>query len=108
MRNSARWPLLFLAIVACTGAAPANCPSSLIEAGSDHTLVNASLYDGPPDQMADLIPVPAGSVDRWSLDGVDPFLVCKFQGIMKVVTLHVVGAKVCEAGQKPFQAYCKR
>ncbi len=73
-----------------------------------HPLVNVSLYDGPPDQMADLIPVAAGETDRWNLDGADPYLVCRFDGTTTVVTLHAGGAKRCEAGGKPFQAYCKR
>jgi hypothetical protein len=107
-RNSFAIPFLVLAVVACTAAAPAPaaCPATVTDATGKHVLDNASLYDGPPDQMADLVPVPAGSVDRWDLDSVDPYLVCKFQGTAKVVTIHEVGAKLCEAGKTPFQAYC--
>lgn len=107
-RSDALLPLLGFVVIACSAAAPATCPSSVFDAGRRHALVNASLYDGPPDQMADLIPVAAGAVDRWDLDSVDPYLVCKFQGTAKVVTFHAVGAKNCEAGKKPFQAYCKK
>ena len=103
------WSLLCFAALASTAAvaAPATCPSSLPDAGSSHRLVNASLFDGPPSEMADLIPVSAGDVDRWDLDSVDPYLVCRFEGTAEVVTFHAVGAKVCEAGKTPFQAYCR-
>ena len=107
-RNRIVWPLLGLAITACTGMAPATCPSSLAKAGVMHPLVNASLYDGPPDRMADLIPVAAGETDRWNLDSADPYLVCRFDGTAAVVTFHARGAKLCEAGGKPFQARCER
>ena len=107
-RNSLLWPLLCLGAVACAGAAPATCPSSLSDGGTRHALDNASLYDGPPDQMADLVPVSAGDMDRWNLDGVDPYLVCKYSGTTKVVTFHAVGAKLCEGGGKPLRAYCRR
>lgn len=100
-------PVLAVAVVACAGAAPATCPSSITDTGVSHQLVNASLFDGHPDQMADLVPVPAGAVDRWKLDSVDPYLVCRFQGTQRVTTLHAVAAKTCEAGGKPFRAYCK-
>lgn len=58
--------------------------------------------------MADLIPEPAGNVDRWSLDGIDdPYLVCKYRGTDRTITLRSKGASVCEAGKKPFRAYCR-
>jgi hypothetical protein len=88
-------------------AAPIACPARMNDVGSWHILVNASLYDGPPDQMADLIPVAVGSVDRWSLDHVDPYLVCRYEGTAKTVTLHAQTVRICEAGKTPFQAYCK-
>ena len=109
LRSRIVWPLLAVAAFATMGAvaAPAICPSSLRDGGSRHRLVNASLFDGLPSEMADLIPVAVGDVDRWDLDSVDPYLVCRFGGTAKVVTFHAVGAKVCEAGKTPFQAYCR-
>ena len=94
-------------VVPCGGAAPPSCPSSISDAGVSHELVRASLFDGPPEELADLIPVPAGAMDQWRLDRVDPYLVCRFRGTQKITTFHAVGAKVCEAGGKPFRAYCK-
>jgi hypothetical protein len=108
-RNSFAVAVLAVTVVAGAAAAapPATCPSSITEGARKHVLDNASLYDGPPSEMADLMPVRAGAVDRWSLGNADPYLICKFSGTSKVVTFHAVGAKVCEAGKKPFQAYCK-
>ena len=108
-RNRLAWPLLAVTALAstCAVAEPAICPSSLQDAGGRHRLVNASLFDGLPSELADLVPVTVGDVDRWNLDSVDPYLVCRFDGTAKVVTFHAVGAKVCEAGKTPFQAYCR-
>lgn len=69
-------------------------------------LDNASLFDGPPDQMTDLIPVSDKTADRWDLAGVDPYLVCRYKGTSEVVTLHAKGAKTCEATSNPFAAHC--
>lgn len=100
-------PFLALTVIACSAASPAVCPAHVTDSGGDHPLYNASLYDGPPEQMVDLPPVSGVNVDKWDLGGVDPYLVCKFKGTIKVVTMHATGAKTCEAGKKPFQAYCK-
>jgi hypothetical protein len=97
------------AIACSVCAAPAHrfeCPSTLSDGPKHYALDNASLFDGPPEQMADLIPVSGKTADRWDLTGVDPYLVCRYQGTDKVVTIHAQGAKVCEAKSKPFTAYC--
>ncbi|MCQ8280167.1 hypothetical protein NFI95_17155 [Acetobacteraceae bacterium KSS8] len=57
--------------------------------------------------MTDLIPAPAGVVDRWDIDRIDPYLVCRFAGTAQTVTIHEKGAKVCEVGDKPFRAGCR-
>ena len=83
------------------------CPLSL-PGSAEHRLTNASLFDGPPSQMADLVPDRDGKADRWVLDGIgDPYLVCRFAGTDKTVVLHATGAKVCSAGDKPFRAGCR-
>lgn len=48
--------------------------------------------------MTDLIPVFVRAMDRWNLDGVDPYFVCKYSGTTKVVTFQGIGAKICEGG----------
>jgi hypothetical protein len=88
-------------------ATPVNCPAFVQSDSGRHILDNASLYDGPPAQMADLVPEFMVKMDRWNIDHVDPYLVCEFAGTKQTVTFHAVGARVCEAGGKPFQAYCK-
>lgn len=82
------------------------CPRSVSDGHQNHVLDNASLFDGPPEQMADLIPAQGKTADRWDLTGVDPYLVCKYKGTDKVVTIHAQGAKACEATSNPFAAYC--
>ncbi len=66
-------PWLAVAVVACAGAAPATCPASISDGGVSRQLIDASLFDGPPEEMADLIPIPMGAIDKWNLDSVDPF-----------------------------------
>ncbi len=97
-----------MALIACSAAAaPVNCPAFIQAGAVKDELSNASLYDGPPDEMADLIPDESGAMDIWNLDSVDPYLVCKYIGAAKIVTFHATGTKICEAGGKPFQAFCR-
>jgi hypothetical protein len=95
-----------LALVFGAAAGPIECPPALPQ-NAGHKLANASLFDGPPAQMADLVPNRAGDIDRWDLDGVDPYLVCRFARTDKIVVLHATGAGTCRAGGKPFRAGCK-
>lgn len=82
------------------------CPATLADGATTHTLDNAELYDGPPQQMASLIPEFTRTGARWDLDGVDPYLVCEYQGTRRTIALHAKGAARCVAGGKPFAAYC--
>jgi hypothetical protein len=82
------------------------CPATLTDGQQSHALNNASLFDGPPEQLADLVPVSGKTADKWNLTGVDPYLVCRYQGTDKVTTFHAKGAKDCEATTNPFKAYC--
>jgi hypothetical protein len=102
------FPVIGMALAACSAtAAPVNCPAFTQVGAVKHALNNASLYDGPPEQMADLIPDVTGNMDKWDLDSVDPYLVCKYLGTTKVLTFHASHAQICEAGGTPFQAYCR-
>jgi hypothetical protein len=91
--------------VACAAKIP--CPASVSDGGVVHALNNATLFDGPPDQMASLVPDSSGPVDRWDLKGIDPYLVCQFENTSKTVTLHAAASKRCVAGHKPFAAWCE-
>jgi hypothetical protein len=88
-------------------AAPVACPAYLLDSGVRHVLSNAALYDGPPDHMVGLAPVPSGRVDRWDTDKIDPYLVCEYKGTARTVTLHAKNVSMCSAGMKPFRAHCK-
>lgn len=107
------WSAKAICVALCLGAISASCaarvvcPASIDDGGVRHALFNASLYDGPPDQEADLVPERAGKMDRWSLEGIDPYLVCKYRDTAKTVTLQPKDQTVCEAGKKPFRAYCR-
>lgn len=95
-------------VVASTAVAQVtSCPASVVDGRGRHVLNNVSLYDGPPAQMASLAPDTSGNEDRWSTDGVDPYLVCQYKGTAKTVTLHAKAASLCVARSKPFTAYCK-
>ena len=70
-------------VLACSGAraATTSCPAYVSEAGATHPLSDASVYDGPPSQLADLEPTDGG----WDLTSLrnSPrpiYLVCKYRG----------------------------
>ena len=104
------WALAFAMTVTATASASTGavtCPQSVVIDGAGHGLVNASIYDGFPGDLAQLVPSPAGALDRWDVRFKDTYLVCKFQGTFRVVALHAIGATSCEAGMKPFRASCR-
>lgn len=82
------------------------CPANITVGPDRHQLYSASVFNGPPSEMADLIPDFGKKAARWDLDYIDPYLVCKYKGTEKVITLHVTGAKRCIAVRRPFAAYC--
>ncbi len=98
---------MMFVLSSCMGMAPVWCPQRLVDRGRAHALNNASLFDGPPSEMADLIPVTIGGRDVWDLDRIDPYLVCRYSNTAKTVTFHTDGAKSCAMLGIPFRAYCK-
>ena len=101
-------PAIALSALSCAAAGPAPCPSTLTDPAGRHALVKVSLYDGPPNRMADQIPVPDGHGARWDIDRrMDPYLVCSFEGTKQTVTLHESGAKICKATDHPTRAWCQ-
>ncbi|WP_375791795.1 STY0301 family protein [Paraburkholderia atlantica] len=82
------------------------CSSVLSAGGQRHVLDNASLFDGPPQQEADLFPVSGKTSDQWDLTGVDPYLVCRYHGTKSTLVIHAVGARTCEATRKPIAVHC--
>ncbi len=98
---------LCIAAIGCAQAAPVACPAHISDAGVRHALVGVALFDGPPEKMVELMADNSGTMGKWLLDDIDPYLVCRYKGTEKTVTYHVKAARVCKAGKKPFQAYCK-
>lgn len=106
--NKLALAVLCLSLAAsCASGAPVSCPPSLPSGATQHALNNASLFDGPPAEMADLVPDESGAMDKWDLDAVDPYLVCRYAGTAQIITFHATGAKDCEAGGTPFHAFCQ-
>jgi len=83
------------------------CPSSLIEGKTKRALDHVNVYDGPPENLASLIPVPAGKADMWDgLQYVDAYLVCEYKGTDKIIAIHALGATVCKVTDHPSAAFC--
>ena len=99
--------ILFLIAANTVYANQFSCPIVMLDAGIRHVLNDVSLYDGPPDEMADLVPAFTRNMDYWNTDGVDPYLVCQYKDTAKTITIHAKHVRMCAAGKKPFQAYCK-
>ena len=97
-----------IAATNAVAAAQVRCPASILDAGVRHALNNAVLYDGTPDKVVSLVPVPVGgNAGQWDTGGIDPYLVCQYKGTTKTVMLHANAVKFCTAGRNPFRAYCK-
>lgn len=93
-----------LALCSCLAAHAAaphryQCPSHLVVGKTKHAFSYATVYDGPPEQLASL-----EGTD--SLEGADVYLVCKYKRTDKVVTIHAVGSKSCNGTEQPPTVFC--
>ena len=102
-----KYPVVCASLLICTAAAPATCPAFITDAIGKHGLERVSVFDGPPEQLADLIPMEAHGMDVWDTSSIDPYLVCEYRKTAKTMAFHVVGTKYCAFGLKPTRAYCK-
>jgi len=83
------------------------CPSPLSEGKVRLVLEHVDVFDGPPENLASLIPAPAHNADIWDgLGKVDTYLVCGYKGTHKIVTLHAKGTTVCKVTDHPSRAFC--
>ena len=116
--------LLFCALCALfSGAVSAEqtvCPTTLTVNGKIHAMNAASLFEGPPEEKAELMP-DTDEESVWTLEdyqqytqehGTSLFLVCLYKGTSKTVTLKVPAtAKTCSAtladDHKTVLASCK-
>jgi len=84
------------------------CPSAITVDGALHKLANVAVFDGPPEEITDLVPDADGDTRRWAIDdSVNPYLVCRYQDWRNEVVLHAKGASLCEAQVNPLQAFCR-
>jgi hypothetical protein len=105
---------LFAILALCIPAAPYaathhryECPSPLVDGKVKRSLSHIDVFDGPPMDMASLIPAPAGNVAIWDkLEDVDVYLVCEYKGTDKIVTIHAIGATNCTGTDHPSAAFC--
>ena len=94
------YPLVvgFLFMASLVSAAPlATCPQSIEDGSQSYTLNDASLFDGPPEELADLEPDNEGEM-VWSLPDYQNsaqqreqalYFVCKYSKTTKTLTLTV-------------------
>lgn len=107
--NNMKSSILCLILLVSTAAAPVSCPQSIDEAGRNHALNNVSVFNGPPEQKADLIGLGMNShgIWRWNVRNIDPYLVCRYRDTARTVAFHAVGAKYCFSGINPERDYCR-
>jgi len=83
---------LFIYVIAC-----ATCPQSIKDGSQSYALKDASLFDGPPEELADLEPDNDGEME-WSLSdyqqsaqqrGQALYFVCKYSKTTKTLSLKV-------------------
>nr|WP_294508434.1 STY0301 family protein [uncultured Rhodopila sp.] len=90
--------------------AEVRCPASL----ESFAYARASVFDGPPEEQADLVPdSQKGGTDTWRVGGIFnsgrvPYLVCRYQGTARTVSFQLQRpATVCLAPQRRGTAFCR-
>jgi hypothetical protein len=95
-----------------------DCPSTQLVDGKARELERISVFDGPPEKLADLMPDP--SISQWDISleqrdakarGESLFLVCRYARTNRVVTLPIPGdADLCklEGTKKGLAGWCTR
>jgi hypothetical protein len=103
-----------LATAVLATAAPARaatrCPPTL----DGHAHQRASVFDGPPQEQADLVPDSMGAAgDEWRVGylfdlGRVPFLVCRYAGTPRTVTLRLQPpVATCITAHRPPETVCR-
>jgi hypothetical protein len=66
------------------------------------------VFDGPPQNMASLIPVAIKHGAQWDMTKKgDVYLVCGYKGTRKTITIHAPDTMVCKALDTPgTTAFC--
>lgn len=92
-------------------AAPISCPPEIQVSGVERSLSNANVFDGPPVELASLVPV-NGVWDTKVEDSATGqyYLVCEYAGTSSIMTIPLpTKIKACELGgtQKNLQVTCR-
>jgi hypothetical protein len=110
--SSSKW-LVVLAVAAASTASCAatqhhyECPASLDDGQVKYPFKDIDVFDGPPKNMASLIPAETKDGVRWDFNpGGDIYFVCGYKGTDKTVTVHAPGVTVCKGTQTPLAAFC--
>jgi len=101
--------LLSLGIVGCSNAKTPlfSCPESFTVGNKSSPLNNASLFDGPAVNRAELVPEITTHTKKLNIEpDLDLYLICHYKNVKHTISLHVVGATQCIINEKPFTAQC--
>jgi hypothetical protein len=105
---------LFAVLALCTPtalfAAPHHryaCPSPLVDGKVKRSLSHIDVFAGPPKRMASLMPASTDDGGIFEgLEGADAYLVCRYKGTNKIITIHAPDATFCKALIHPDVVFC--
>ncbi|WP_239364170.1 STY0301 family protein [Snodgrassella communis] len=84
-----------------------SCPSTFSDKHAVYRLYNASLFDGPITDNAELVPEFKKEKAIWAIGSrIDPYLVCEYAGTRHIIVFYAKGATYCEKSKTPVQAKC--
>jgi hypothetical protein len=82
------------------------CPSSIEIRNTRYPLINAGVFDGPPEELAQLVPIPGRFPQHILLNKENIYLVCGYAGYPNKIIVHAKGASYCGYDDTPFHAGC--
>jgi hypothetical protein len=66
------------------------CPKSVTANGQPYPLDQASVFDGKPEELADLVPVDGTWIlKEYRTASREMYLVCRYKGTNEVSTVHI-------------------
>ncbi|PIT17497.1 STY0301 family protein [Snodgrassella alvi] len=100
--------LLSIVSINCQAQTPVvSCPSTFPNTHTVYHLYNASLFDGPITDNAELVPEFKKEKSIWKIGSrIDPYLVCEYAGTRHTIVFYAKGATYCEKSKAPVQAKC--
>ena len=110
LEHATRVALALLLAAATPALADVRCPAAL----DGHRYARVSVFDGPPEEQADLVPdSQKGGTDTWRVGpvfsaGREPYLVCRYEGTPGTVTFRLAQPiAVCIASRPTRTALCR-